>query len=290
VRAEAVLDGIFAQAVIVLEADTDRVVYQAAWETLLEDFRTDVHFSTVGGTGGIAETCRLYRTLRIPIAVIADLDMIVDREKMARVLEELVDNVDLRAALLKEINTIAGRIRSLPPTVQADEVASELAALATSPMDWTKGGDIQLKRRLGRLVRSLNRMGRLKNGGVSAYPADICDSLRDILEKLQHIGLFLVPVGELEQWLAAEKIAVSKGNKWAWANAAAHRILQLGKQSNDIWHFVSAVGRYLITTPVGGALPDKELQMTDTDGRAGYSTCERSSSTASSASSGSSDW
>src|SRR5262249_27707302 len=51
VRAEAVLDGIFAQAVIVLEADTDRVVYQAAWETLLESFRTDVHFSTVGGTG-----------------------------------------------------------------------------------------------------------------------------------------------------------------------------------------------------------------------------------------------
>jgi AAA domain, putative AbiEii toxin, Type IV TA system len=59
VRAEAVLDGIFAQAVVVLEADTDRVVYQATWETLLEEFRTDVHFSTVGGTGGIAETCRL---------------------------------------------------------------------------------------------------------------------------------------------------------------------------------------------------------------------------------------
>src|SRR6185436_17578252 len=33
-RAEAVLDGIFAQAVVVVEADGDRLVYQTAWESI----------------------------------------------------------------------------------------------------------------------------------------------------------------------------------------------------------------------------------------------------------------
>jgi hypothetical protein len=60
VRAESVLDGIFAQSVVVLEADGDRLVYQTAWETLAEELRLDVHFAAVGGTGGIADTCNLY--------------------------------------------------------------------------------------------------------------------------------------------------------------------------------------------------------------------------------------
>ncbi|TXT16467.1 MAG: hypothetical protein FD138_4754, partial [Planctomycetota bacterium] len=103
-RAEAVLDGIFAQAVVVVEADGDRLVYQAAWETLHDDFRMDIHFSTVGGAGGIADTCGLYRTLKIPIAVIADLDVIVDCERMSRVLAKLVDDPTVSDALIQSCN------------------------------------------------------------------------------------------------------------------------------------------------------------------------------------------
>jgi hypothetical protein len=34
-------------------------------------------------------------------------------------------------------------------------------------------------------------------------------------------------------------------SQWAWANAAAERILKLGRQSGDIWAFMSDVGRFL---------------------------------------------
>ena len=66
VRAESVLDGIFSEAVIVVEADTDRTVYQAVLETFQGDseIRLDVHFAAVGGTGGIADRCNLYRTFK----------------------------------------------------------------------------------------------------------------------------------------------------------------------------------------------------------------------------------
>ncbi len=113
-RSEAVLDGIFAQAVVVVEADGDRLVYQAAWETLHDEFRIDLHFSTVGGTGGIADTCSLYRTLKIPIAVIADLDIIVDGERMSRILAKLVDDSKLGDALIQSCNEVAEAVRSLP--------------------------------------------------------------------------------------------------------------------------------------------------------------------------------
>jgi hypothetical protein len=88
-RAESVLDGIFAQAVVVLEADSDRLVYQTVWETLVNEIRVDVHFTAVGGTGGIADTCRLYRTLKIPIAVVADLDLVADLTRLRQVVTVL---------------------------------------------------------------------------------------------------------------------------------------------------------------------------------------------------------
>jgi hypothetical protein len=247
-KAEAVLDGIFAQAVIVVEADGDRVVYQAAWETMLEDFRTDIHFSTVGGTGGIADTCRLYRTLQIPVAVVADLDMIVDRNKMARVLQALIDDASVCEKLARECNEIADEIRGVLPEISAVDVAMELAALGGASMDWSKGDDIEIKRRLTRLATSIDRMRRLKKGGVDAFSGVLGDRLTGMLKELGHFGLFLVPVGELEEWLTNHGVSESKSHKRAWANSAAQRIHQLGKHGGDVWDFIATVGRYLVET------------------------------------------
>jgi hypothetical protein len=85
-RAESVLDGIFAEAVIVLEAEGDRLLYHTTSDTLISEGRIDVHFSAVGGTGEIADTCKLYRTLNIPIAIVADLDLIADPSCLKRIL------------------------------------------------------------------------------------------------------------------------------------------------------------------------------------------------------------
>jgi hypothetical protein len=51
-----------------------RLVDHTTWETLAQELRLDVHFAAVGGIGGVADACQLYRTLHIPVVVIADLD------------------------------------------------------------------------------------------------------------------------------------------------------------------------------------------------------------------------
>lgn len=86
VRAETVLDGIFAQAVTIIEADGDRIVYQSTWEVVGQNRGFDIHFTAVGGTGGIADTCQLHKMLGIPVAIVADLDLITDVEKLKVVL------------------------------------------------------------------------------------------------------------------------------------------------------------------------------------------------------------
>jgi hypothetical protein len=245
VRAEAVLDGIFSEAVAIVEADGDRTVYQAVWETLNEEYRIDIHFTAVGGTGGIADTCRLYRTLRIPVAVLADLDVITDAEKLSRVLKELVEDQTQADALEKRALVLAEELRKLPPTLSPDDANTSLSEILGMSKDWEAGDDSLVRRRIVRLAQDLDRMRRLKRGGLRALAGSLSSDLARLVTELAQIGLFLVPCGELEQWLRAEGIQASRSNKWAWANEAAQLVRSRGPQSGDIWDFMRAVGSFI---------------------------------------------
>jgi hypothetical protein len=244
-RAEAVLDGVFAEAVVVVEADGDRLVYQAVWETVQSDFRIDLHFATVGGTGGIADTCGLYRALQIPIAVIADLDVLVNSERIEKVLSRLISDSTVRAELLSRCSEVASMIRALPPSLEPFEVVERLKALAAATMDWNANDDLLLRRNISRLANDIDRMHRLKNGGINAYDGSLKAALVGLVSALASHGLFVVPIGELEQWLGTYDVGVSVNDKRAWANAAAQRIQSLGRQPGDVWEFVAGVARFL---------------------------------------------
>jgi hypothetical protein len=245
VRAETVLDGIFSQAVIVLEADSDRSVYQAVYETLADELRLDIHFTAVGGTGGIADTCRVYRTLKIPIAVIADLDILAESERLGRVVSALSYEPHA-ATLVAAAREVAAAIKDLPPTVDPEDVKSRLAAAAALPTDWSQNHDDSLRSCLQDLTHDLDRMRRLKRGGVAALPHPLNEQASSLIAALAEIGLFVVPVGELEAWLADRAVGASKRSKWSWANEAASKVRQLGPQAGDVWDFMRSVGAYLV--------------------------------------------
>ena len=246
VRAETVLDGIFSQAVTVVESDGDRIVYQATWEKVGGDLNFDIHFTTVGGIGGIADTCQLYRVLGIPVAVIADLDLLTDTTKIQRILEILCDDETVLLGFLKRVDEIAKAIRLLPPTISEQEAVDELKKFADQKYDWKDGDDKTLRSELNSLSRSLNGMRGVKDGGLRQLPEHIRDPLERLLGDLECHGVLLVPCGELEDWLTGCGISASKKkNKWAWANEAAQYIRENKPQQDDIWDFVRRLGGYL---------------------------------------------
>ncbi|MDO8750872.1 MAG: AAA family ATPase [Dehalococcoidia bacterium] len=247
VRAESVLDGIFAESVVVVEAEGDRLLYQTVWETLADDLRQDVHFTTVGGTGGIPDICRLYKALSVPIAVITDLDILADPAQLGRVLYVMTTpaNAD---ALKAEAYRIMELIRALPPAVMEAEIRQGLRRILEAPTNWanwTNDGDIEIRKEINKISQKLDHLRRLTQTRVSTLPDDIRQAINKLLEDLRIAGVFLVPVGELEDWLANENIPESKANKSAWANAAALRILSKGQCTGDIWDFVRGVDSYL---------------------------------------------
>jgi hypothetical protein len=245
VRAESVLDGVFAQAVVVLEADTDRIVYQATFGSVREETRLDIHFSSGEGSSAIASKSRLYRTLKIPVAVIADLDVLVDHHRLKQVLTSLVEESSVVSQLAERAKEIEAKIKALSPEITPANVQERLKEGLSGTMNWSQCDDVNVRRELNRIANELDRMKRLKRGGIEALPDGIKEPADQLVRDLAQHGLFLVPVGELEQWLPDSQVSVSKERKPEWANAAAAYIRSVEPQNDGIWKFIRGVASFL---------------------------------------------
>jgi hypothetical protein len=245
-RAETVLDGIFSQAVAIVEAEGDRAVYQAAGEGIEHDFKREVHFVATHGTGGIDEICKFYRSLRIPVAIVADLDVVTDRPKMTSFLTQLASDDETRA-LLQLCEKVEKAVREIPPTITEDQVKQELGQIAGTANSWANRDDIELRSRLSKLCNTIDRLHELKTkgkAGVDAMP-QIKQDLEEVMRRCGAVGLFLAPCGQLENWVPHLMSGVSKRNKSKWADEAARRIQEAAIKMGDIWEFVHSVTAYL---------------------------------------------
>ena len=212
VRTETIFDGIFANAVTIVEADGDRAVYDAVRESMPKDSNLDMLFIPVGGTGGIADTAALYRALRIPVAVMADLDLIMDQDKLYHIMAVL-GGASGAVGIRDQSQVVATKIKAIPPTMKEAEVQSRLLEWGQLPCDWARNDDHTMMWQLRRLAHDIDRMRRLKSGGVGSFDgySDIQKGLEQIIAECQEAGLFLVPVGELEYW--AEDLMVGGPSK-----------------------------------------------------------------------------
>ncbi|HEY8747794.1 MAG TPA: AAA family ATPase [Tepidisphaeraceae bacterium] len=240
IRAETILDGIFADGVALVEADGDRAVYQASWESVTKGRpHRDVLFIPVGGTGGFAEIAAFYRRLKIPVAVIADLDLLTDPDKLGKILITSCGR-ERRDSILDKCREIAKQIKEIPPCITPDQVRERLRAIADGPIDWTpktdeQDDDVKLRKSLNGLAKEVDRLRHLKAGGVeglkeTALP--LYEALTQIIEDCKPLGVFLVPVGEVEQWEPAGiDDAPSHRKKAEWANWAAADV----RRRPDAW-------------------------------------------------------
>jgi hypothetical protein len=245
IRAETILDGVFSRGVVLVESEGDRVEYGAAAEVGKDYPSREVHLVAVGGASGMAEPCRFFRHLNIPVAVIADLDVIADTDQLATIIKELVNGRQDSRELIDKLRDAAQAAKALPPPITENEVKERLRALAEEPMDWTQGNDNVVRRKLLDLENTIKRVRRLKEGGIAAYVNEpgVMAKLQALVDACKSVGLFLVPVGELEDWVKELMSDHPKRSmpKTVRALIAAERIRRQGRTADDIWSFVASV-------------------------------------------------
>jgi hypothetical protein len=250
VRTEAIFDGLFADGVVLVESDGDRAVYQAVWETLAQEIQLDLLFVPVNGKGAMADIAGFFKTLQIPVAVIPDLDLIRDNGVIPKLLASLSTDETAAATIREECRLVAEAIRRVPPTITPPEVDTEIQRIHGLPKVWQNNDDEVVMRQLRGLSNRIDRMRRLKAGGISTYQREhpaIASQLEAVKEKLWQAGVFIVPVGELESWLSEDfmKDGPSRERKQEWADEAANRIRQRPNEAGPIFQFVKQVAAFL---------------------------------------------
>jgi hypothetical protein len=248
-KAEAILDGAFSKGVVVVEGDGDREVYLAASEGVPQYPAREVHIVPVGGNG-FAEPCRFYRSLEVPVAVVADLDTVCETGKMIATLQALEPDETKVAAIVPKLQEVVQRVKAIRADFNEEQAKEQLKQLYERPLNWNAGDDNLLRSQLNALSNRIYRLRKLKDGGIEAYKdrPEIHELLRSLVDECSRCGLFLAHVGELEDWVPELMRDYPKSetlSKTDRATIAAEKIRAAEPKQGGIWDFMKSVLDYL---------------------------------------------
>lgn len=251
-RYSNVLDGLFAQLVVICESDQDCRFYEAALDhyVLAHSENPDVHtipssevlFLPSNGKAGFVNLIGVLRDLAVPTVVVPDLDVLRDESLIDPLFTALNGDWDN----VKTLFTVA--TEGLKRPAQARTVKSVLDTIEailrpTADANPSAAYTTEIKRLVTDQVNSTSDpWASAKRSGVAAFKGDQRSALNELLDAFDARGLILVRVGELEgfapdlaknrEWLPG---AIAAG-AFAKAEAQEHvrRILEFHAQTASV--------------------------------------------------------
>jgi len=226
-RSLGVFNALFWKNVIVTEADSDRVFYQEINFRLLEskDPRgiEDCLFLNVNGKDQIHNIIKALRSIGIPAAAIYDFDVLRDKGQKwkSKIIAVLGEN-HLNQKI-SHMQSKRDKICKLLPKTKLSITNNEYE------IDWDK----------------------IKKKGIHSLTGAYKTEAQNILNEFAAYGLFIVPIGELENWLKYLKIEqTADKNEWL-----ARAFEKLGDdissseyekpKKRDVWNFIGHINDWL---------------------------------------------
>ena len=204
----SVLSGVFHERVIICESDADCMFYSSILDLqeIHGDRQPDVLFIHASGKGRMAKLAKALIELGVSVDIIADIDIL--REGIEGIVKTLGGDWKTVQPIVKKIKDT---IENHKPWLNAEEIRTAiLEKLGTEPLK----GEFSKEKRSGieAIFKKASPWDAVKEAGESAIPAG--EGTRQFQE-LQHlckqIGLWIVPVGELEGFC---KSVGGHGPKW----------------------------------------------------------------------------
>ena len=204
---QRVIEGIFHSGVVICEADADRAVYQSV-AAICHNSNREVLFIHAHNKQTLALVAEILKKAGTPVAVIADIDILrphKDLDNVYRVLTEKDMPADLKALQIQLDSFIESR--------PEEKVLNELKRNVYEFIAQLEKGDHSLegaRSALSRIKNETSKWSVIKRNGLDALNEEM-PSASQLINTLSSVGLFVVPVGELEGWI---NLGIHKKNKW----------------------------------------------------------------------------
>ena len=196
----SVLSGVFHERVIICEADADCMFYSSVLDlTEVHGVRQpDVLFVHAGGKDRMPALAKALVALDVPVDVIADIDILNDAAAFGRLVESIGGDV---TTVLPLAEAVRKAIEEQKPQLTVAQIQDEIREeLNREPSD-SESAKL-LRKRINAIFGKASPWGAVKRSGEAALPAGQATQQFRGLQRLCHqMGLWIVPVGELEGFL-----------------------------------------------------------------------------------------
>lgn len=200
-RYSNIIDGLFHDGVVICEADGDCRFYAAMLDAI-RDLTADAHaadllFTHGGGKARIAAITRALKALDVPVRVIADFDVLSEEQPLRSIIEALGSPWD--GNILSDWKLLKYSIDHKKPHLETEDVISAIQRELSKVKE--KHFPAEASKRIREILSRTSAWAQTKATGKAFVPSgEPFHCLERLLGKFQTIGLFVVPVGELERW------------------------------------------------------------------------------------------
>ena len=196
----SVMSGVFHERVIICEADADCMFYSSILD-LTEvhgERQPDVLFVHASGKDRMAALAKALVALDVPVDVVADIDILNDTAAFGRVVESIGGDLATVRPLAEAVRKAIDE-QKLQLTV--DEIKNEInKELGRESSDGESAKP--LRKSINAIFRKASPWDAVKQAGEAALPAgQATQQFQELLKLCKRMGLWIVPVGELEGFL-----------------------------------------------------------------------------------------
>lgn len=232
---QRVLEAIFYKGVVVCEADADRSVYYTV--SVKEFNNQNILFIHAHNKQVIKDVISLLKEATIPVCAVTDIDIINSEPDFKRLLKAL-NGESIPENIFNLRNKVAKSIEGTNEELIIEKLKKEIKKF-TKQLEENKHTLSGARGALKRINKEITKWGPVKRLGVKGIPEQEKRSARELIKLARSIGLFIVPVGELESWL---NLNTRQKKKWV---VLALEALHKGKCSKKLKKFVSEILKHM---------------------------------------------
>ncbi|MBC7833538.1 MAG: ATP-binding protein [Phycisphaerales bacterium] len=194
-RHSNLLDAVFHEKAIICEGDPDCRFYSAVAAAIGTD--RDVLFGHCGGKHRLHVGVAALRALAVPVAAIADIDVLNDEQVFKRLYEAFGGSWDTVSASWRIVKS---QVEAGVPQRSLSEVFGEIRGV----LEAATGSYLTMKdrNRIAESLRASSPWASIKKAGKAAIPrGHATAAFESLTRECRSVGLYIVEVGELEQFL-----------------------------------------------------------------------------------------
>ena len=232
-----ILDGLFYKQVVLCENESDCKFYAAVLENVCQTTYQNTLFCGVGGKSQFKMVGPLLKDAKINYIVIADLDLIDDKERLKGLVDSIEENkYDEIKNDHSDFLTLFESEKEITKRKQL-EIKKEILEI----FDASKSDEYMSEanaKKIKSLLKNVNSLSLLKEEGSKSVPEGDCkNKYKKILETLESLNVYLVECGEIENF-----IPQIKGHGPKWVEEVFKKYPNMEEQEyNDVKDFIRKV-------------------------------------------------